>query len=80
LKQFKNIDEKRISWKYSKKYFHQQDLLENYYDNKMQELFDLKLGILTMEKYEKKLLELLRYVDFIRDEKVTTKRILSGLP
>jgi hypothetical protein len=39
----------------------------------MQEFFELKLGNMTMEEYEKKFLELLRYVDFIRDEKVKIK-------
>lgn len=33
-----------------------------------------------MEEYENKFLELLRYVDFIRDEKVKIKRFPSGLP
>jgi hypothetical protein len=36
----------------------------------MQEFFELKLGNMTMDEYEKKFLELLRYVSFIRDEKV----------
>ena len=46
----------------------------------MEELFELKLGSLTMEAYEKKFLELLNYADFIRDEKVNIQRFLSGLP
>ena len=44
----------------------------------MQEFFELKLGIMTMEEYEKKFLELLRYVDFIKDEKVKIQRFLNG--
>jgi hypothetical protein len=32
----------------------------------MQELFELKLGSMTLEEYEKKFLELLRYVSFIK--------------
>jgi hypothetical protein len=36
----------------------------------MQEFFELKLGNMTMEEYERKFLEFMRYVDFIRDEKV----------
>ena len=35
----------------------------------MQEFFELKLGNMTMEEYEKNFLELLRYVDYIKDEK-----------
>jgi hypothetical protein len=40
----------------------------------MQEFFELKLGSMTMEEYEKKFLELLRYVGFIKDEKVKIQR------
>jgi hypothetical protein len=36
----------------------------------MQEIFELKLGSMTMEEHDKKFLELLRYVNFIKDEKV----------
>jgi hypothetical protein len=36
----------------------------------MQEFFELKLGNMTMEEYEKKFLEILRYVGYIRDDKV----------
>ena len=33
-----------------------------------------------MEEYENKFLELLRYVRYIRDDKVKIQRFLSGLP
>ena len=46
----------------------------------MQELFDLKMGSMTMEEYVKKLLDLMRYVDCIKDEKIKIQRFLSGLP
>ena len=46
----------------------------------MEEFFDLKLGRMTMDSYEKKFLELLKYADFIKDEKVKIQRFLSGLP
>jgi hypothetical protein len=36
----------------------------------MQEFFELRLGIMTMEKYKNKFLGLLKYVRFIGDEKV----------
>ena len=55
-------------------------LFEHYYDKKMEEFFELKLGSMTMESYEKKFLELLNYADFIKDEKVNIQRFLSGLP
>ena len=46
----------------------------------MQLFFALKLGNMTMQEYENKFLELLRYVNFIKDEKVKIQRFLSGLP
>jgi hypothetical protein len=36
----------------------------------MQEFFELKLGNMTMYEYERKFVEFLRYVEFIKYEKV----------
>jgi hypothetical protein len=33
----------------------------------MKEFFELKLGSMTMDKYERIFLELLKYVDFIKE-------------
>ena len=46
----------------------------------MEEFFELKLGSMTMDAYENTFLELFKYVDFIKDEKVNIQRFLSGLP
>ena len=45
----------------------------------MEEFFELKLGNLTMDAYEKKFLELLTYANYIKDEKVKIHKFLSGL-
>jgi hypothetical protein len=45
----------------------------------MQELFELRLGRMTMVEYENKLFPLLKYVGFIKDEKVKIQRFFSGL-
>jgi hypothetical protein len=45
----------------------------------MEEFFELGMGSMTMEKYEKTFLGLLNYVGFINDEKVNIQRFLSGL-
>jgi hypothetical protein len=78
LKQVKHIDERRISSKHFKKYF-QQKYLSEHYDDKMQEMFELKVGNMTLEEYVNKFLELLRYVGYIKDEKVKIERFLNGL-
>ena len=46
----------------------------------MQEFFELMLGSMTMAKYEKNFLGLLKYVRFINDEKVKIEMIFSGMP
>ena len=46
----------------------------------MKELFELKLRSMKMDEYEKRFFELLKYVEFIKDEKVEIQMFLSGLP
>ncbi len=46
----------------------------------MPEFYDLRLGNMTMDEYVKKFLDLMRYADFIKDEKINIQRFLSGLP
>jgi hypothetical protein len=43
----------------------------------MKALFELKLGSISMDEYEKRLFELLNYVDFIKDEKFKIQRLPS---
>jgi hypothetical protein len=45
----------------------------------MKEFIELKLGSMTMIEYERRFLELLRYIGFIKDEEVKIKIFLSGL-
>jgi hypothetical protein len=46
----------------------------------MKEFFELKLGSMTIDEYERIFLELLKYVPFIKDETIKIQRYLSGLP
>jgi hypothetical protein len=55
-------------------------LTKRYYDKKIKELFELKLGSMTIYEYERIFLELLKYVSFIKDETINIKRYLSGFP
>jgi hypothetical protein len=40
----------------------------------MKEFFELKHGSMTMDEYERKFLDLLRYVNFIKYEQVNIQR------
>jgi hypothetical protein len=45
----------------------------------MKEFFELKIGSMTIDEYERRFLELLKYVSFIKDETVKIQRYLSRL-
>ena len=75
-----HIKEKNFTWKEFKKYFEKKYLTKRYYDKNMKEFFELKLGSMTIDEYERKFLELLKYVSFIKDDTVNIQRYLSGLP
>jgi hypothetical protein len=80
LVQVQHIVEKSVTWREFKKYFEKKYLTKRYYDNKMKEFFELKLGSTTIDEYERRFLELLKYVSFIKDETVKIQRYLSGFP
>jgi hypothetical protein len=80
LNKSKHLDEKKASWRQFKGYFQEKYFSENYYERIMKYVFKLKLGSITMDEYEKRLFELLKYVHFIKDEKIKIQRFLSGLP
>ena len=76
----RKINDRNIVWKLFKKYFKKKYLSDMYYADNIKEFHELRLGQLTMEKYANKFLELLRYVRYIRDDKVKIQNFLSGLP
>jgi hypothetical protein len=55
-------------------------LSEHRYERNMKEFFELKLGSMTMDEYDKRFFELLKHMDFIKYEKVKIQIFLSGLP
>jgi hypothetical protein len=78
--QVKHIDEKKVTWKEFKRYFQNKYLTKRYYDRNMKDFFELKLGSMMIDEYERIFLELLKYVPFIKDEQVKIHRYLSGFP
>ena len=76
----KHIDEKNVTWREFKRYFQKKLLTKRYYDKKMKEFFELKLGSMRIDEYERRFLELLKYVSFIKDDIVNIQRYLSGFP
>jgi hypothetical protein len=52
LVQVKHIKEKNVTWNEFKKYFENKYLTKRYYDRKMKEFFELKMGSMTIDEYE----------------------------
>jgi hypothetical protein len=77
--QVQHIDEKNVTWREFKRYFKKKYLMKRYYDKKKKDFFELKLGIMTIDDYEKRCLELLKYVSFIKDEPIKIQGYLSRL-
>jgi hypothetical protein len=80
LVQVQHIREKDVTWKEFKKHFEKKYLTKRYHDKKMKEFFELKLGNMTINEYERIFLYFLKYVPFIREETVNIQRYMSGLP
>jgi hypothetical protein len=59
-----------LSWKQFEKHFKKKYLSEKYFDGKNKDFYELKLGQLTIKEYINKFLELIRYVPYIKGEKV----------
>jgi hypothetical protein len=78
LVQVQHIKDKSVTWREFKKYFENKYLTKRYYEKKIKEFFELKLGSMTIDEYERRFLELLKYVSFIKDETVKIQRYLSG--
>jgi hypothetical protein len=55
--QVQHIDEKKVTWRDFKRYFQNKFLTKRYYDKKM-EFFELKLGSMMIDEYERIFLEL----------------------
>jgi hypothetical protein len=79
LVQVKHVREKDITWKEFRSYFERKYLTKRYYDKNMKDFFELKLGIMTIDEYKQRFLELLKYVPFIKDGPVKIQRYLSRM-
>jgi hypothetical protein len=50
--QVQNVKEKNVTWREFKRNFEKNYLNKIYYDRKMKEPFDIKMGNLTIDEYE----------------------------
>ena len=53
---------------------------ERFFDCKVKEFHELRMGSMTMDRFLNKFLDLLHYVSYIREEKVNVHQFLGFLP
>ena len=70
------IKEKNLEWLEFKKQY----MSERYYERKTKELYELNIIQMSIEDLINKFLDLLRFVSYIKEEKVKVQRFLSCLP
>ena len=73
LKISHGLKKKNMKWAEFKKHY----LSEIYYKKKTKEFYELKLSLMTMEDLINKFLYFLRFVLYIKEEKVKVQRFLS---
>ena len=69
-----------MDWQEFKRLFKEKYLSKIFYDKKIKEFHELKMGSMTIDGLIKKNLELLHYVPYIKEEKIKIQRFLSCLP
>lgn len=79
VKNVRGILEEKMMWMEFEKLFRKEYLLERYYDDRVKELYELKMGSMANEDYTSRFLELLRYVPYFMENKVNIHRFISGL-
>eukprot|EP00253_Pinus_taeda_P011753 PITA_11753 len=80
VKIVKGVGEQTITWEKFQKYSKERYLTERFYDEKVKEFHDLRLGQQTMDEFITRFTSLLRYVSYIREEKAKVQRFVSSLP
>lgn len=80
MKNVRDINEEYLTWIEFERIFNKKYLTERYFDAKTKEFYELNMGSMKYDEYTSKLLELLMYVPYLKEEKDNIQRFISGLP
>ena len=75
----RGIWEDYLNWSELQRLFRKNYLSKRYYDYGAKYFYELKMGSMTNEEYTSILLDMLRYVPYIKKEKLKIHRFISGL-
>ena len=74
------INEEDLTWNAFERHFNKICFLERYFDDRAKDFYELQMVSMTNQECTSRFLELLRYVPYLREEKVKFHRFISGLP
>ena len=80
LKHTKKEDLREMLWDNFWKLFQEKYMLERFFDRKVKEFHELRMGSMTMDTFINKLLDMLHDVPYIKDENVNIQQFLGCAP
>ena len=80
LKHTKNDEVKEIRWSNFRRIFQKQYMSQRFFDRKVKEFHELRMGSMTMDAFINRFLDLLHCVPYIKDEKVKIQQFLGCFP
>ena len=73
-------DEVKIRWSNFRRIFQEKYMFEKFFDRKVKEFHELKMGSMTMDSFINRFLDLLHYVPYIKDKNVKIQHFFEYLP
>ena len=80
MKHTKKDEVREICWSNFCNIFQEKYMSEIFFDRKVKEFHELRMGSMTMDAFIKIFLYLLHYVPYIKDEKVKIQQLLGCIP
>ena len=80
LNHTKKDELREIRWENFQNIFQEKYMSERFFDCKVKEFHELRMGSMTMDAFINRFLDLLHYVSYIKEEKVKIQQFLGCLP
>ena len=80
LKHTKKDEVKETCWSNFRNIFQEKYMSKRFFDRKVKEFHELRMGSMTMDSFINRFLDMLHYVPYIKVEKVNIQQFLGCLP
>ena len=80
MKHTKKDEVREIGWSKFRKIFQEKYMSEIFFNRKVKEFHELRMGSMTMDSFINRFLDMLHYVPYIKDGKVKIQQFLGCIP